>query len=151
MAKKCIFCEIVKGEEKAYWVYKNQLISIFLDKYPLRKGHCLLIPNKHVELFPELDNEISSKIINYLRVLALAVEQALDQDGSFIAINVKVSQSIPHVHFHVIPRKKGDGLFSYKLIWKRTRYKKSEAEEIAKSIGSKFKSLLSTSNNSFLP
>ncbi len=94
----------------------------FLDHRPLLHGHCLLVPRRHVETLAELPAELAGPLFANVQRLAGAVERGLDAAGAFVAINVKVSQSVPHLHVHVVPRWKGDGLFSHKLLWKRTPY-----------------------------
>jgi len=126
-AKACLFCAIVRGEETAWQVYEDELTVAFLDHRPLLHGHCLLVPKIHAETLPDLPEVLVAPLFGVARLLARAVEEGLGADGSFVAINNKVSQSVPHLHVHVVPRFKNDGLFSPKLVWKRAPYR-SEAE-----------------------
>jgi histidine triad (HIT) family protein len=105
----CIFCEIVRGERPAHRVLEDEYCIAFLDHRPLVPGHCLLVPRRHLDT-----------------LLARALEAGLGAAGSFTAINTKVSQSVPHLHVHVVPRFPKDGLFSTRLLWKRAPYKSEE-------------------------
>jgi histidine triad (HIT) family protein len=129
-ARGCIFCAIVRGEESASRVYEDELCVAFLDHRPLLHGHCLLVPRTHAETLPELPDGLVAPLFGAAKLLARAVEEGLEADGSFVAINNKISQSVPHLHVHVVPRWKSDGLFSPKLVWKRTPYR-SEPERRA--------------------
>ena len=122
-AKGCIFCDIVHGKAEAAVVFEDEVAMAFLDHRPLLPGHCLLVPKSHVETLPELPAEIVASLFQGAQTLCRAVERGLAAEGSFLAVNNKISQSVPHVHVHVVPRWKGDGLFSVKLIWKRSPYK----------------------------
>jgi histidine triad (HIT) family protein len=126
-AKACIFCAIVRGEEAAWKVYEDELTVAFLDHRPLLHGHCLLVPKAHAGTLVDLPEGLVAPVFGTARLLAAAVEAGLGADGSFVAINNKVSQSVPHLHVHVVPRWKNDGLFSPKPVWKRAPYK-SDAE-----------------------
>lgn len=121
--KACVFCAIVRGESETFKVFEDELTVAFLDHRPLLHGHCLLVPKTHVETLPELPEGLVAPLFGTARLLARAVEEGLGADGSFVAINNKVSQSVPHLHVHVVPRRKGDGLFSQNLVWKRTPYR----------------------------
>ena len=126
----CVFCAIARGETEAFRVFEDELCVAFLDHRPLLHGHCLLVPKRHVETLPELPEGLVAPLFGAAQLLARAVETGLAADGSFLAINNKVSQSVPHLHVHVVPRWKNDGLFSAKLVWKRTPYR-SDAERRA--------------------
>ena len=92
----------------------------FLDKSPLQFGHVLLIPKRHIVTFAELPPEQTGDFFKVGQMLSLAVEKGMAADGTFVAMNNKVSQSVPHLHLHVVPRKKGDGLKGF--FWPRKKY-----------------------------
>lgn len=122
-AQGCIFCSIVRGETEAARVYEDELTVAFLDHRPLLPGHCLLVPRTHVETLPELPDGLVAPLFGTARLLCRAVETGMAAAGSFVAVNNKISQSVPHLHVHVVPRWPKDGLFSTKMIWKRSPYK----------------------------
>jgi histidine triad (HIT) family protein len=95
-------------------------VVAFLDHRPLFPGHCLVIPRKHVETMGDLPAALTAPLWDAVRGLARAVERALDADGSLVAVNNRVSQSVPHLHVHVVPRRRGDGLRGF--FWPRGRY-----------------------------
>ncbi len=102
----------------------------FLDHRPLLRGHCLLVPRAHVETFDEVPDALVGPLFTAARRLSRAVQTALGADGSFVAVNTRISQSVPHLHVHVVPRWKRDGLFSRSLVWMR-RPCRDEAEMTA--------------------
>jgi len=126
--KSCLFCEIVRGERPAHRVLEDEHCIAFLDHRPLLHGHCLLVPRQHVDTLLDLPDPLLAPLFGNVRRLARALEAGLGAAGSFTAINTKVSQSVPHLHVHVVPRFPKDGLFSVKLLWKRTPYE-SEADK----------------------
>jgi histidine triad (HIT) family protein len=130
----CPFCAIAAGEAPAHLVYEDAATLAFLDRTPLFPGHVLLIPRSHVETIFDADEATVTAMALAERRLAIAVRRAMTADGIFIAQNNVISQSVPHLHTHVIPRRKGDGLFSPRVIWKRTRYGAGEAEAVAARI-----------------
>ena len=134
VAKPCPFCAIATGEALANVVYEDAATLAFLDRTPVFPGHVLLIPRAHVETIYDADEATVTALALSSRRLAIAVTRAMAADGVFIAQNNVISQSVPHLHVHVIPRRKGDGLFSPRVIWKRTRYGAGEAEAIAAKI-----------------
>lgn len=99
----------------------------FLDHRPLFPGHCLLIPRAHYETLGDLPPELAAELFAQARRLSLVVEEALSAEGSFVAINNRVSQSVPHVHVHVVPRRKGDGLKGF--FWPRRKYRDAAETE----------------------
>ena len=109
-------------------MFEDENSLAFLDNRPLFAGHCLLIPKEHVETLPDLDSALIGPLFQNTQLLARAVESALDAHGSFVAINNRVSQSVPHLHVHVVPRRKKDGLKGF--FWPRTPYR-SEDEAAA--------------------
>ena len=121
MAKPCVFCEIVSGEKEAQTVYEDSATIAFLDHRPLFPGHVLLVPREHHELLADLPAEKVAPLFENARLLTAAVKAGLDAEGTFLAVNNGVSQSVPHVHVHVIPRRKGDGLKGF--FWPRVGYR----------------------------
>ena len=131
----CPFCAIARGEGDARIVFENAEVVAFLDKAPLVPGHVLLIPRVHVETIWEADEPTAAALALAARKLAKAVVAAMNADGAFVAQNNVVSQSVPHLHTHVVPRRQGDGFFSPKIIWKRVKYASAEAaDEVAARI-----------------
>jgi histidine triad (HIT) family protein len=125
----CVFCRIVAGEVPAHVVLETDDLLAFLDTRPVFKGHVLLVPRAHVETLPDLPAALRDPFLEQAQRLATAVEDALGAHGSFVAINNTVSQSVPHLHLHVVPRTKGDGLRGF--FWPRTKYADGEAAAYA--------------------
>ena len=123
----CAFCDIVHGLLKAYPVYEDDATLVFLDYRPLLPGHCLVVPKTHYELLQDLPAAEVGPYFQVVQHVASAVEVAFDAQGAFVAANIKVSQSVPHLHVHVVPRRKGDGLFSRNFVWMRRPYPSEEA------------------------
>ena len=121
--KSCVFCEIIVGRQDAARVFEDELTLAILDHSPLAIGHVLLMPKAHLPTLPELGEESLIAISRGARALAAAMPDALGADGSFIAQNNVVSQSVPHLHVHIVPRWRGDKLFSHNLSWRRVRYR----------------------------
>lgn len=124
----CLFCRIVRGELSATIVYEDENSVAFLDHRPLFPGHTLLVPREHVETLGELPAEFIEPYFKATQLLARAIESGLDAEGTFVAMNNRVSQSVPHLHVHVVPRRKKDGLKGF--FWPRTRYKDEEEMKI---------------------
>lgn len=116
----CLFCRVVAGEAEASVVWSDDDLVAFLDIRPLFKGHTLLVPRTHVETLPELPAGLRDPFLAAAQRLADAMVEALGAQGSFVAMNNTVSQSVPHLHCHVVPRTKGDGLRGF--FWPRTTY-----------------------------
>jgi histidine triad (HIT) family protein len=106
----CVFCAIIKGEKEAVVVLQTERLIAFLDHRPLFRGHTLLVPKLHVRLLSDLPADQVPEFFTTAQRLERAVEDGLGAEGSMILINNVVSQSVPHLHLHVIPRTKGDGL-----------------------------------------
>ena len=102
----CVFCDIVNRAVAASVVFEDEQTLVFLDHRPLFPGHCLLIPKNHIETLADLSPSLLTALSANARLLALAVEKGLGAQGAFVAINNRVSQSVPHVHVHVVPRTK---------------------------------------------
>ncbi len=120
----CAFCRIVAGEVEAEVVWRSEDAVAFLDYRPLFPGHVLLIPTQHIETLADLPAAQVGPLFQIAQRLERAVETALNADGTFIAINNKVSQSVPHLHIHIVPRRKGDGLKGF--FWPRRGYDSDE-------------------------
>jgi histidine triad (HIT) family protein len=120
MEGECLFCRIVDGSQAASLVMENEQVIAFLDHRPLFPGHCLLIPKVHMETLSDLPADAVGGFFQAAQLLARAVEEGLGADGSFVAINNRVSQSVPHLHVHVVPRRKKDGLRGF--FWPRGKY-----------------------------
>ena len=124
----CLFCEIISGEVSATVVFEDDICIAFLDHRPLFPGHSLLVPRNHFETLSDLPTDLVSPLFANVQLLTRAVETALSAEGSFVAMNNRVSQSVPHLHVHVVPRKRKDGLKGF--FWPRTKYG-NEAELLA--------------------
>ena len=147
-ADDCTFCRIVRREVDAQIVYEDETTLTFLDHRPLLLGHCLTIPKMHVETFGELPGELIERYFSVVQKIAIAVERGLGAEGSFVAINNRISQSVPHLHTHVVPRRKKDGLFSTGLIWKRKSYASvEESDSIRNAIIQAIADMSQESNN----
>ncbi|KAE8762842.1 HIT family protein [Georgenia thermotolerans] len=119
-APGCVFCGIVAGQTKAHLVLETDETLAFLDARPVFKGHTLLVPRRHVATLPDLPADLAVPFLTGTQRLAAAMTTALGAQGSFVAVNNVVSQSVPHLHAHVVPRTKGDGLRGF--FWPRTKY-----------------------------
>jgi histidine triad (HIT) family protein len=124
----CLFCGIIKGEVSAAIVFEDEISLAFLDHRPLFPGHCLLIPKIHFETLADLPHNLVGPFFQNVQFLARVVEDALEAEGTFVAMNNRVSQSVPHLHVHVVPRRKKDGLKGF--FWPRRKYE-DEAEMLA--------------------
>jgi histidine triad (HIT) family protein len=129
MNKPCLFCQIVAGEVDAEIVLDESDFVGFLDIRPVFKGHVLLVPREHLVTLPDLPAGLRDGFLEAAQRLASAVVTGLGAQGSFVAMNNVVSQSVPHLHVHVVPRTKGDGLRGF--FWPRTKYADGEAGEYA--------------------
>ena len=116
----CVFCRIVAGEEPAHVAFEDDMALGFLDTRPLFLGHVLVVPRHHVETLVDLAPAEVGPLFERVRRIASAVRDAMDAQGTFVAMNNAVSQSVPHLHVHVVPRTKGDGLRGF--FWPRTAY-----------------------------
>lgn len=118
---RCAFCAIVSGNAEAHVVLEDDHAVAFLDRRPLFPGHVLLVPRVHIGTLPDLPEELIAPLFGRAQRLAAAVEQAMGAQGTFVAINNGVSQSVPHLHVHVVPRNRGDGLKGF--FWPRRGYR----------------------------
>lgn len=122
---KCAFCHIIRGEEKASVVFEDSVSLAFLDRRPLFPGHCLLVPREHFETLADLPAPLVGLLFQNAQLLERAIEEGLQADGTFVAINNCVSQSVPHMHIHLVPRHRKDGLKGF--FWPRQRYQDDAA------------------------
>ena len=131
----CLFCAIVAGEAPAAVVLDEPDVVAFLDVRPVFKGHVLLVPREHVETLPDLPAVLRDPFLEAGQRLSQGVKDAFGAQGSFVAMNNTVSQSVPHLHLHVVPRTKGDGLRGF--FWPRTKYvDQDELADYATRLGS---------------
>src|SRR5512132_598875 len=121
MTRDCLFCRIAAGTEPAAIVFEDDRSVAFLDVRPLFAGHTLLVPRAHVETLPELPAETVAPLFGSAKLLCVAIERAMGAAGTFVAINNRVSQSVPHLHVHVVPRRPKDGLKGF--FWPRQSYR----------------------------
>jgi histidine triad (HIT) family protein len=124
IAPTCPFCRIREGEIPAHVVLDEPLVLAFLDQRPLFPGHVLLIPKDHYETIADLPPELIEPVFGAGRRMAIAVQAAMAAEGTFLAINNVVSQSVPHLHLHIVPRNRKDGLRGF--FWPRQRYPDDE-------------------------
>ncbi len=118
---ECVFCAVVAGSVSAAKVHETDEVCCFLDHRPLFPGHVLVVPKLHVETLQDLPPERLAGLFGAARLIGAAQERALGCQGTFVAVNNRVSQSVPHLHVHVVPRTKGDGLKGF--FWPRTPYR----------------------------
>ena len=128
----CLFCGIVAGTVEGHLVMETEDVVGFLDVRPVFKGHVLLVPRDHVATLPDLPEPSIVPLFSAAQRVARALTSGLGAQGTFVAMNNVVSQSVPHLHVHVVPRTKGDGLRGF--FWPRTTYADGEAETFAATI-----------------
>jgi len=120
MTPGCVFCAIGAGDVPATMVARDDDVAAFLDARPVFKGHVLVVPRAHVPTLSDMPPAALGTLFAAVQRIARAVEAGLGADGTFVAMNNKVSQSVPHLHVHVVPRKKKDGLRGF--FWPRVPY-----------------------------
>lgn len=130
--KACVFCRIVQGELPCSRLFEDPRFLAFLDHSPRFAGHCLLIPRQHVETLLDLPPALGASLIEGAQRLGRAVEAGLGAGGFFVAVNNRISQSVPHLHVHIIPRHQGDDFRA--LYWPRHRYAEGEEEQVRQAI-----------------
>lgn len=140
-ASGCVFCAIIRGEVPAFRVYEDDDVIAFLDTRPVFKGHVLVVPRPHVDTLADLPGSAVGPFFLRVQLLSLAIPTALGADGSFVANNNVVSQSVPHLHVHVVPRKKKDGLKGF--FWPRTKY---ASDEEAEAVAARIREALTSTN-----
>jgi histidine triad (HIT) family protein len=138
---RCLFCAIAAGEEPAQIVIEEPDVVAFLDHRPVFKGHTLVIPRAHVVTLPELPAPLLLPVMQAVQRMCTAVVAGLDADGSWVSANNIVSQAVPHLHWHVVPRRRKDGLRGF--FWPRTKY---ADEEEMKATAAKLRAALPPSH-----
>jgi histidine triad (HIT) family protein len=129
----CRFCQIIAGDEPGHVVFEDDHTIAFLDNRPLFQGHSLLVPREHHETLADLPAELVEPLFANARRLSVAVPKAMRKPGSFVALNNIVSQSVPHLHVHVVPRKPKDGLRGF--FWPRKKYgSEDEMRKVAERV-----------------
>ena len=123
----CLFCQIARGQTPAARVLETETVIAFLDHRPLFPGHCLVIPREHVDTLGDLPGPLTGPLFEAAAAVARALEAGLGADGTFVAVNNRMSQSVLHLHVHVVPRRRGDGLRGF--FWPRGRYESPAAME----------------------
>jgi len=131
MPDTCLFCRMIQGEVATPVVCESKVAFAFLDHRPLFPGHCLVVPRRHIQTLTDLPADLVGPFFAEVQLLARAVEEAMDAQGTFVAMNNRVSQSVPHLHVHVVPRSRGDGLKGF--FWPRTRYTSDEETEAVRA------------------
>jgi histidine triad (HIT) family protein len=133
MVTDCLFCRIVAGDVPATVVTATDTTVAFLDHRPLFPGHTLVVTRDHVETLRDLPHEAMGPFFEEVQRIAVGVQDGLDAQGTFVAENNVVSQSVPHLHVHVVPRRRKDGLRGF--FWPRTKYgSEEEMDEVAARI-----------------
>jgi histidine triad (HIT) family protein len=120
VSSDCAFCRIVAGDAPAEVVLDEHDVIAFLDARPVFKGHALVVPRAHIETLADVSADLLAALFTAVQRCAAAMPDALGAQGSWVSLNDVVSQSVPHVHVHVVPRTKGDGLRGF--FWPRTKY-----------------------------
>lgn len=131
-SEPCIFCDIIRGEAHGDVVWSDDTTVAFLDRSPLFHGHTLVVPTQHVVQLTDLPADLVGPFFERVQFLARVVPEAMGASGTFVAMNNVVSQSVAHLHAHVVPRRKGDGLRGF--FWPRQRYEGDEAADAADRI-----------------
>jgi histidine triad (HIT) family protein len=124
LPEDCAFCRIVAGETEAHLVFEDDVSLAFLDNRPLFHGHSLLVPREHHQTLADLPDDLVAPLFANAQLLSIAIRDAMDAKGTFVAINNVVSQSVPHFHVHVVPRRPKDGLRGF--FWPRRKYERDE-------------------------
>lgn len=124
MKSSCVFCQIIEGDHAGAVVFEDDISIAILDHRPLFPGHTLLLPRIHYETLADLPENLIGQFFANVQLLAKAVEIALTAEGSFVALNNRVSQSVPHLHVHIVPRRRKDGLKGF--FWPRNKYQDDE-------------------------
>ena len=131
----CLFCSIASGSEPAHIVHSDEHTLTFLDIRPLFLGHCLVIPKKHIETLMDLPEAAIAPLFQQAKKIAVAVQEAMGAEGIFMANNNRVSQSVAHLHVHIVPRKKKDGLKGF--FWPRVKPTQADLAAAAAAIKAK--------------
>jgi len=138
MPDECIFCKILQGEVPSSKVYENEKIFAFLDLNPVNPGHTLVIPKKHYQDIEKIPEDLLIEMVKAVKKIGLAIKEGLEAKGYNIGLNNGrvAGQLVPHVHFHVMPRKIGDGL----KLWPQRKYQGQEMDKTAKLLSSHIES-----------
>jgi histidine triad (HIT) family protein len=128
----CVFCAVVDGSTPANVVWADDVAVAFLDRSPLFPGHTLVVPRRHVVTLADLDPAEVGPLFRRVQHVASVLPGALDATGTFVANNNVVSQSVAHLHVHVVPRRRGDGLRGF--FWPRQKYGPGEADAVAAAL-----------------
>ena len=132
-SESCVFCKIAQGSISAETIYEDGDCIVFLDSGPLFAGHCLVCPRQHYDTLMDVPPELLRPLFQNVQMIARAVETGLGAEGSFVAVNNRVSQSVPHLHVHVIPRRRKDGMKGF--FWPRRPYRdQEELQETANTL-----------------
>jgi histidine triad (HIT) family protein len=130
-AEGCAFCAVSHGDVPADVVYADDVAVAFLDHRPVFPGHVLLVPRSHIPTFADLPDGMVGPFFALARTISVAVQLAMDADGTFVAVNTRVSQSVPHLHVHIVPRRYHDGLRGF--FWPRHAYPDAPEREAVRS------------------
>lgn len=133
----CLFCQIVAGEVAAKVVFEDAISLAFLDIRPLFAGHCLLISKEHFQTLGDLPGPLIGPLFKNAQLLSRTVQEVMKAEGTFVAINNTISQSVPHFHIHIVPRRKGDGLRGF--FWPRQKYEDVELNAVQQALLSRAK------------
>jgi histidine triad (HIT) family protein len=132
--KDCVFCAVVAGAEH-HSVYRDEAVVAFLDHAPVVPGHTLVVPVAHYDTLDDIPDDALAPLFTVVKRVSIALQSALGAEGSLTLSNTRISQSVPHVHVHVVPRRKGDKFFTPgRPFWMRQRYGPGQAEEIAERL-----------------
>ena len=123
---ECLFCRIAAHDESAAYVFESDEVVAFLDVRPVFVGHVLVVPRVHIDTLLDLPEDAIASYFSAVKLITTSVTAAMDAQGTFVAMNNVVSQSVPHLHTHVVPRTKGDGLRGF--FWPRTKYADGQAD-----------------------
>jgi histidine triad (HIT) family protein len=135
MPDTCLFCRFIQGELPTPVVFESDVSFAFLDHRPLFPGHCLVLPRRHIPTLVDVPEHLVGPFFSDVQLVARAVESALKAEGTFVAMNNRISQSVPHLHVHVVPRCRHDGLRGF--FWPRTRYSGDEEMEAVRVLVSR--------------
>jgi histidine triad (HIT) family protein len=127
----CLFCKVVGGDLAARIVFEDSVSVGFLDHRPVFPGHCLLIPREHYGTLADLPGDLIERFFKNVQLLTQAVESAMEAHGTLVAMNNRVSQSVPHLHVHIVPRRRKDGLRGF--FWPRYPYKTDEEADLVQT------------------
>ncbi|GAA1012848.1 HIT family protein [Acrocarpospora pleiomorpha] len=129
----CLFCAIANGDKPGFIVFRDDSVAAFLDTRPVFKGHVLVVPREHIETLTDLPADLVGPFFLRVQTLTSAVERGVEARGSFVAMNNRISQSVPHLHVHIVPRNPKDGLRGF--FWPRMKYADdAEIESFAERI-----------------